>query len=883
MVSHLPQPLSPSLPFTFLALFLTLKLTTREQSLPPGVGRGTQESQLTQTHVTLVQQAQAEMDENDGRQPIMNSILNYRGQQGFGAAMTQEIRDNSSFDPDVIADSSCMIAMLDSLDFASRRSRDEAIPEAYSQTYDWIFKPPPQSQNGQPLWSDFPAWARGDSSDVYWITGKPGAGKSTMMKYLTSQDRVLSLLADWSSSNPVHVAGFYSWKPGSNELQKSQVGLLRTLLYQILSRVPYMVPTLFPGRWAMLKIFGPKTASELPPWTLTELYNGFTTLTRSDKQDFSLAIFIDGLDEFEGDHQRLIDLVKNMHNRPRVKVCISSRPWNLFRDAFSSCPNLQLEHLTKKDMETFVHGEFQSNKAFTELHAALPQEAEALMEGLVKRAEGVFLWVSLVTGLILDGISEGDMLREAQKTMDDLPSDMNGLYQSLWDRVHPRFKCDRARILLILRAYSHQGASVDVSNTASDASAVGSIDHFYPDHLTQRFPRLPAVTLWFAEDGVWVEPEHLVKMLTRRLDGYTRGLLEISTPTPDSENIAECLGAVDYLHRTARDWVYAGNRWAEIEDTAAVDFDIHLALLKGTVKTLKYYRDWDLQERLDYGATDRSYLERRFVKDYEMPMFLASFFHALHMKRSPTSTDCLVELLDGLADDMITRYGKVRPAVTWQNLPHWTSPATRQKDFFVALAAEYGIVDYVKAKAEVNLQCLETECDGTSIISGLILGPVQGGFWDKEFKSFGERIRPLSENISLGEFSPYIHMIERFDTSSRYNLAAELLQAVVNKSQGSKASGPSPSMECISNNLGRLYKRMSHVGGPAWENHFNELITLSIVTRVRALSGSKGTKQVRYGKAILQLLESHSELLVKPSMKDNLRMLVRRVKERIDA
>ena len=52
---------------------------------------------------------------------------------------------------------------------------------------------------------------------------------------------------------------------------------------------------------------------------------------------------IDGLDEFNGDHTKLIELFKGLAASSKVKFCISSRPLPEFQDAFGLGPKLVLQ------------------------------------------------------------------------------------------------------------------------------------------------------------------------------------------------------------------------------------------------------------------------------------------------------------------------------------------------------------------------------------------------------------------------------------------------------------------------------------------------------------------------------------------------------------
>lgn len=123
--------------------------------------------------------------------------------------------------------------IVNSLLFETINHREDAIPEAYMRTSDWIFLEPYRLLDDNKLWHSFPQWLHGPSDDIYWITGKPGAGKSTLVKYILADSRLKPALMKWSQQRPLFVAGYFSWNAGTG-LQKSHAGLIRTLLHQCL-------------------------------------------------------------------------------------------------------------------------------------------------------------------------------------------------------------------------------------------------------------------------------------------------------------------------------------------------------------------------------------------------------------------------------------------------------------------------------------------------------------------------------------------------------------------------------------------------------------------------------------------------------------------------
>lgn len=86
-------------------------------------------------------------------------------------------------------------AIIASLSFPSMADRRELIPRAYANTSKWIFKRIGETRNrGMIVDEDqstgFPEWLESDNESIYWITGKPGSGKSTLMKYITNHPSV---------------------------------------------------------------------------------------------------------------------------------------------------------------------------------------------------------------------------------------------------------------------------------------------------------------------------------------------------------------------------------------------------------------------------------------------------------------------------------------------------------------------------------------------------------------------------------------------------------------------------------------------------------------------------------------------------------------------
>ena len=159
--------------------------------------------------------------------------------------------------------------------------RELTVHEAHEATFRWIFEDP----EGRPcVWDNFCEWLQSDQR-LYWITGKAGSGKSTLMRFISStvpapsedltvsprevQCRCTPYLLQWSKDLPLAIATFYFWagSVGQGKLQTSREGLYRSLLCQILEACPEAIPFSAGSRWQSLCFFG----EDIQSLTTTEL------------------------------------------------------------------------------------------------------------------------------------------------------------------------------------------------------------------------------------------------------------------------------------------------------------------------------------------------------------------------------------------------------------------------------------------------------------------------------------------------------------------------------------------------------------------------------------------------------------------------------------
>lgn len=148
--------------------------------------------------------------------------------------------------------------ILELLNFRIRLHRQRGISETYQDTYSWIFCDPQQHQKS---WSNFAEWLE-SGTGIYWIEGKAGCGKSTLMKYIATHAKTTDGLNRWAGhdqrnppidkpSKRMMTASYYFWLAGS-QLEKDQEGLMRSLLHQILTARRDFISKAFPELYESL-------------------------------------------------------------------------------------------------------------------------------------------------------------------------------------------------------------------------------------------------------------------------------------------------------------------------------------------------------------------------------------------------------------------------------------------------------------------------------------------------------------------------------------------------------------------------------------------------------------------------------------------------------
>lgn len=340
----------------------------------------------------------------------------------------------------------CQQRILDILWFRMLDHRLNSVSEAHPGTFGWALNPPTDDVE----WDDLSEWLE-SGSGIYWIHGKPGSGKTTLMKNLYDNPVTHLLLREWAEDKPIVTPNFFFWQLGVPE-QKTQYGLYKGLLYQIFTADPSLIPYILPEMWREARNdngFATQSSTEARTTSLDrpteeELMIAFHRLKVHSQAAY--CFFIDGLDEYSGDSFRLIEFLEKLVSS-NIKAIVSSRPIPSCFQAFSRGPKLRLQDLTRHDIKTYVHDTIvlhEHTETLIEMDSTIVDKIES---ELTERASGVFLWVVLACRSLIQGFAAFDSPEELQQRLNELPPELNDLFKHILQRFDPRYYEQAAKLL----------------------------------------------------------------------------------------------------------------------------------------------------------------------------------------------------------------------------------------------------------------------------------------------------------------------------------------------------------------------------------------------------------------------------------------------------
>lgn len=285
---------------------------------------------------------------------------------------------------------------FDRMDF-----RRAAIDPAYAYTCQWIFEKARFLR-----WRD-PAF-RGSNLGFFWIKGKPGSGKSTIMKCILEHLQRNKL--------ECAVVSFFFNARGGN-LEKSTEGCYRSLLYQMLEQIPRLR--------TLLRVTNIPSGEQ--GWEIAVVQDKLREAILHLEHE-SLIIVIDALDECKLEEVRdMVYFLDGLAVSTRLqaisfRICLASRHYPSI--TIRSCESLvvEQENAHSKDIHDYVR-----NNLRIESRA----QRHVLVGRLMQKSQGVFLWVVLVTRHLNERSDKGLRTGKLMEDISALPAGLNTLIERI--------------------------------------------------------------------------------------------------------------------------------------------------------------------------------------------------------------------------------------------------------------------------------------------------------------------------------------------------------------------------------------------------------------------------------------------------------------------
>ncbi|KAM7189659.1 hypothetical protein V8F33_009907 [Rhypophila sp. PSN 637] len=327
--------------------------------------------------------------------------------------------------------------LCDRLWFDAIPRRHHAIDVAHHKTFEWIFTAQKKTTASNTTFLEWMDSGQG----LYWVSGRAGTGKSSLMKFLEDDPRTEPTFKEWAGKRKLVLATFYFWnsEAANDDRLKSLSGLYRGILYSLIKQEARFAELMFPNHF----LDGRSWEKNFP--TVPDLDEAFKRLANAKELPAAVGLIIDGLDEYDASNAEQMAMAENLRRAsysPNLKILVSSRPEDAFETIFRDSAKLRLHELTELDRQTYTSDKLKAVPRFSTI--ATEAEQARLIDLIVERSEGIFLWVKLAVETVSQEIDLSMNTARLEKVVEEIPSgnkELSRLFDHiLRNRIPPKHR-----------------------------------------------------------------------------------------------------------------------------------------------------------------------------------------------------------------------------------------------------------------------------------------------------------------------------------------------------------------------------------------------------------------------------------------------------------
>ena len=347
---------------------------------------------------------------------------------------------------------------------------------------------------------------------VLWIKGKPGAGKSTLMKHI---------LRYCERKFEDHMIVSYFFNARGEQLEKTPLGMLRSLVYQLFQG-DQSICEKFLDRFHDKQI---RSESGKVEWRAPDLHDFILSVINQSGRP--LLLLVDALDECIDDDGRryVVRFLEQMSDQAvrtgaDLRICLSSRHY----------PEITM----KKKMELNVDQNNAHHEDITKyVVETLNMDDDSVHKRMREKSNGVFLWAALVVA-ILNTLCDAGKVEQALETLDDLPSDL----EKVFDRMLTQGELHEETVLMLQFVLFSPGPLEP--------------EELYFGVVTRTTPKLK---------GAWDRDKITKDIIRKRITHASKGLIEIRKSPR----------AAQFIHKSVDDFLRRNRRMERLDPTLAPD------------------------------------------------------------------------------------------------------------------------------------------------------------------------------------------------------------------------------------------------------------------------------------------------------------------------